>query len=123
MTRYISLELAIELHDRQLEQFGGAPGIRDKGVLEAALARPLHGYYSDLVEEAAALWESMAQNHPFIDGNKRAAFAVMHVFLLLNGLKLTASSDDTYAFIIGLYEAKAFRYDALLAWLKANTSS
>jgi death-on-curing protein len=64
----------------------------------------------------------MAQNHPFIDGNKRAAFAVTHVFLLLNGKRLTASSDDAYAFIIGLYEAAAFEFERLNVWLRANTA-
>jgi death-on-curing protein len=56
-----------------IERFGGSHGLRDQGALESALARPQTGYYLDLIEEAAALWESLSQNHPFIDGNKRIA--------------------------------------------------
>jgi len=63
------------MHADQVERYGGSHGVRDQGLLEAALYRPQTGYYADLIEEAAALWESLAQNHPFIDGDKRTAFA------------------------------------------------
>ena len=81
------------MHADQIERYGGSPGIRDPGILEAALFRPQTGYYADLIEEAAALWESLAQNHPFIDGNKRTAFAATYTFLAINGTRLTASAD------------------------------
>jgi len=122
MTLYISIELVLEIHDEQIEKFGGSRGIRDMGLLESALSRPQNGYYPDLIAEAAALWESLAQNHPFIDGNKRAAFAVTHIFLLVNGKTLTASADDAYAFIMGLYKTASFDFDRLDAWLRANTA-
>ena len=93
----------------------------DPGLLEAALFRPQTGYYADLIEEAAALWESLAQNHPFLDGNKRAAFAATYTFLAINGTWITADADETFAFINGLHQARTFEFGRLVAWLWANT--
>ncbi len=76
MTDYLLVAEVLAIHDDQIARYGGAHGVRDPGLLEAALFRPQTGYYADLIEEVAALWESLAQNHPFIDGNKRVAFAV-----------------------------------------------
>ena len=70
MTDYITVIEALAIHEDQIHRYGGAAGVRDLGLVEAALYRPQTGYYADLIEEAAALWESLAQNHPFIDGNK-----------------------------------------------------
>ena len=92
-------------------------GIRDS--FEAALYRPQTGYYADLIEEAAALWESLAQ-HAFIDGNKRAAFAATYTFLAINGARLTADAGETYAFVAALYEANQFRFDQLVPWLRSH---
>ena len=89
-------------------------------LLEAALFRPQTGYYVDLIEEAAALWESLAQNHPFIDGNKRTAFAATYTFLAINGAQVTADAEETYIFIWGLYEAGMFNFDKLAQWLRHN---
>jgi death on curing protein len=94
----------------------------DRGLLEAALFRPQTGYYADLHEEAAALWESLAQNHPFIDGNKRVAFAATYTFLVINGTRITAEAEETFDFINGLYLAGAFAFENLVAWLRANTA-
>ena len=94
--------------------------MRDHGLLESALYRPQTGYYADLIEEAAALWESLAQNHPFIDGNKRTAFAATYTFLAINGTVLTADSGAAYDFIYGLYEKGAFNFDNLVLWLRIN---
>lgn len=80
MTVYPTIEEVLLLHSRLLERFGGMPGLRDRGGLEAALARPQQGYYNDLIEEAASLWESLSQNHPFVDGNKRVAITVTAAF-------------------------------------------
>ena len=91
------------------------------GLLEAALFRPQTGYYPDTIAQAAALWESLAQNHPFIDGNKRAAFAAMFTFLAINGIRLTARADDTFAFIDGLYRTNTFAFEQLDAWLRVNS--
>lgn len=71
MTQYPSLDDVLVAHTRLIKAFGGPPGLRDLGALEAALARPRTGYYQDLIEEVAALLESLSQNHPFIDGNKQ----------------------------------------------------
>lgn len=120
MTDYLTLVDVLAIHEDQIECYGGSEGLRDRGLLEAALFRPQTGYYGDLIEEAAALWESMGQNHPFIDGNKRTAFAVTYTFLAINGAYITAGAAETYEFIIGLYEAKKFTFDELARWLRAN---
>jgi len=70
-TVYLTVAEVLAIHDDQIERYGGSPGVRDMGQLEAALFRPQTGYYPDLIAEAAALWESLSQNHPFVDGNKR----------------------------------------------------
>lgn len=90
-------------------------------MLEAALFRPQTGYYADLISEAAALWESLSQNHAFIDGNKRIGFAAMHAFLEINGVELTADADAAWAFLSPLYERGEFGFDVVETWLRANT--
>ncbi|MEZ5367395.1 MAG: type II toxin-antitoxin system death-on-curing family toxin [Bryobacterales bacterium] len=95
-------------------------GLRDIGALESALYRPQTGYYNDLIEQAAALWESLAQNHPFVDGNKRVAFAATYTFLAINGLTITADPEATYVFVIGLFDRNAFRFENLEPWLRNN---
>ena len=122
MTDYLLLAEVLAIHADQIERYGGSPGIRDPGLLEAALFRPQTGYYANLIEEAAALWESLAQNHPFIDGNKRVAFAVTYTFLEINGTWLTADADATYAFIAGLYETNSFDFAHLNDWLRENVA-
>jgi death-on-curing protein len=121
-TSFLDMQDVLALHRRQLECFGGAPGIRDAGLIEAALARPQSGYYRDLIEEAAALWESLTMNHGFIDGNKRVGFAAAYVFLRLNGLVITAAPEATLQFIIGALEASTFEKATLEAWLRAHTA-
>ncbi|WP_374593884.1 type II toxin-antitoxin system death-on-curing family toxin [Sphingosinicella sp.] len=120
MTDYLRLADVLAMHQDQVERYGGAHGLRDPGLLEAALFRPQTGYYADLIEEAAALWESMAQNHPFVDGNKRTAFAAMYTFLAINGANLNAEADETFRFISGLYETGTFRFEELVVWLRAR---
>jgi len=123
MTDYLTVIEVLMIHDDQIERYGGGAGVRDPGLLEAALFRPQTGYYADLIEEAAALWESLAQNHPFIDGNKRTAFAVTYTFLAINGMRITANAENVYAFIISLYETGTFSMDQLAVWLRANVSA
>lgn len=110
------------MHADQIERYGGSFGVRDPGQLEAALFRPQTGYYGDLIEEAAALWESLSQNHPFIDGNKRTAFAATYTFLSLNGLRLTADAEAVYGFIAALYATHRFNFEALVPWLRQNVA-
>ena len=121
MTEYVTLIEALTFHADQMQRYGGDEGIRDAGAQESALFRPQTGYYDDLISEAAALWESMAQNHPFIDGNKRTAFAVMDVFLKMNGILITASSEDTANFVYSLYDTQTFNFEELATWLRNNT--
>ncbi len=91
------------------------------GLIDAALMRPQTGYYSSLTEQAAALWESLAMNHGFIDGNKRVAFACAQVFLRMNGMTINAGQASVIAFIYGHLEAGTFRKDVIEAWLIDNT--
>ena len=121
MTDYLTVTEVLAIHDDQIEQYGGAHGIRDRGQLEAAVFRPRTGYYTDVVAEAAALWESLSQNHPFIDGNKRTAFASMYTFLAINGISITADSDSAWGFVSARYADGDFRFDKLEAWLRAST--
>lgn len=122
MTDYLTPIEVLTIHADLIERYGGSTGIRDRGLLEAALFRPQTGYYADIIEEAAALWESLAQTHPFIDGNKRTAFAVMYTFLAINGIRLSADASATYRFISTLYNEKDFSFDRLAAWLRENTA-
>ena len=117
MTDYLTVAEVLAILEDQIARYGGSPGIRDRGLLEAALFRPQTGHYTDLLEEAAALWESLSQNHPFIDGNKRTAFAVTYTFLAINGAQLTTGLDETLNIVSGLYEAETFDFDPLNEWL------
>jgi len=120
---YLTLEDVYHIHEMLILAHGGAKGVRDAGLIEAALLRPQTGYYSDTIEEAAALWESIAMNHGFVDGNKPVAFAVMDIFLDINGFEVTASQIDTELFIYSNLEAGSFNKDTLDEWLRSNTSA
>ncbi len=116
-TKFPTLEEALELHRVLLERFGGSAGVRDLGALESALFRPQTGYYDTLAAQAAALMQSLAMNHPFVDGNKRVAFALTAIFLRMNGFRLVASGDDAERFVISdLIEAHA-TLEQIAAWL------
>jgi death-on-curing protein len=106
-----------------LRLYGGAEGIRDEGLILSALLRPQTGYYADLIEEAAALWESLAMNHGFVDGNKRVALGCVLAFLDINGLEVTAEPHALIEFIYSNLEAGTFRKDIIDAWLRANTGA
>lgn len=123
MTDYLNTIEVIAIHDYLLEKYGGSPGIRDLGLIEAALYRPQTGYYSDVIQEAAALWESLSQNHPFVDGNKRVSFACTDVFLNMNGFRLDVSSDEAYAFTMMLHETSNFKFSELEIWLREHVST
>ena len=120
---YLTLEDVLDLHRELIRRWGGTQGIRDPGLLEAALYRPQTGYYPSLVDEASALWESLSQNHAFLDGNKRIAFAATFVFLRINGLRITAENAVAEEFILDLYERREVRFDVLRAWLLENTEA
>jgi death on curing protein len=122
MSEFLTLAEVLAIHQDQMDRYGGDEGLRDLGALEAALFRPQTGYYADTLEEASALWESLGQNHPFVDGNKRTAFAAMLTFLEINGVELTADPTATYLFITDLYRKNNFGFPSILAWLRANTT-
>ncbi|MDA9983852.1 type II toxin-antitoxin system death-on-curing family toxin [Porticoccaceae bacterium] len=118
---YIRVDDVLTIHADQIERYGGGEGIRDPGLLEAALFRSQTGYYPTLIDEAAALWESLSQNQTFVDGNKRTAFAATYVFLATNGLDITATDDEAQDFVLELYSASSVTFDNLRAWLSENT--
>jgi death on curing protein len=118
MTDYLTVADVLAMHADQIERYGGSHGVRDQGLLEAALYRPQTGYYRDQIEETAALWESLSQNHPFIDGNKRTALAAAYTFLAINNARLTADAEEMDIFISGLYSANQFIFDSLVPWLR-----
>lgn len=117
MTRYITVAEALFFHRQLVSRYGGADGVRDLGGLEAALHRPQSGYYNTLVHEAAALFESLVINHPFVDGNKRVAFAVVDVFLRINGYRITADPASIHAKMMELFATQTFDMAHLTPWL------
>jgi len=120
VTTYPMIDEVVAAHTRLIEKFGGSLGIRDHGALDSAIARPQSGYYNDLIQEAAALWESLSQNHPFIDGNKRIAVTATAAFLGSNGYRLEFDDIEFYRFLIQLYEDGRMRFAELEKWLRAH---
>ncbi len=119
---YLSVADVLGIHSLLMQRYGGAPGVRDPGALEAALFRPQTGYYEDLVAEAAALMESLAINHPFVDGNKRIAFAAGDVFLRINGWQMSRAPHQIYAEMITMLESGNFEIAHLDPWLRSFVS-
>jgi death-on-curing protein len=103
-----------------MEEYGGEHGMLNEGALEAAVFRPQTGYYHDLSEEAAALLESLVNNHPFVDGNKRVGFAAAHVFLLVNGFDLDVSGKAAFEFMMKTIAEGKFRFALLRDWISAH---
>lgn len=101
-----------------IKQYGGLSGVRDLGAVVAAVFRPQSGYYDDIIEEAAALLESLLINRPFVDGNKRIAFAACDVFLRVNGHRLSASPAEMLEHMPHWIAAKESRYDEILKTLR-----
>jgi death-on-curing protein len=117
---YLTVAEVLAIHHNQIEEYGGAHGLRDQGSLEAAVFRPQTGYYNHISEEAAALLESLVNNHAFLDGNKRVGFATMHTFLLVNGFDLDVSSKAAYEFMIKAMEEGRFRFGLIHEWIAAH---
>lgn len=118
VVQFLSVDEVLALHERVIEKFGGASGIRDPGLLESALFRPQSGYYEGLEQMAAAMFESLLINHPFVDGNKRVAFFGMDVFLRLNGWKMQVNAKEAYAFLMERFESGTCDFDHLLPWIR-----
>jgi death-on-curing protein len=116
---YLTVADVLGMHTVLMQRYGGAGGVRDPGALEAALFRPQTGYYDDIIAEAAALVESLAINHPFVDGNKRIAFAAADVFLRINGWCLKRPSMVIHKEMLQLFESGTFDIAHLEPWLRA----
>lgn len=119
---YPTLREVLELHRILIERFGGQDGIRDLGLLESALMRPQTGYYKTLSLEAAALLQSLALNHPFVDGNKRVAFASTAIFLRMNGYRLKVDPDNGESFLIKKVIGKKVELAEIASWLESHAS-
>ena len=103
MTRYPTIDEVTAIHAKLITRFGGSVGTRDRGALEAA-----------------ALWESLSHNHPFVDGNKRVAVTVAAAFLRVNGYRLELEDNDAFSFLTGLYETGRVRFEELDGWLRRH---
>lgn len=115
---FLTVADVLGMHTVLMQRYGGAMGLRDPGALEAALYRPQTGYYEDILAEAAALMESLAVNHPFVDGNKRIAFAATDVFLRINGWRLQREPGAIYAEMMQMFDAGTFDIAHLEPWLR-----
>ena len=110
------------MHERLIERFGGSEGIRDPGLLESALYRPQSGYYADLAAMAAALFESLLMNHPFVDGNKWVAFFTTDVFLRMNGHKFALNDAEAYAFLMERFDTNTCDFEHLVPWIRDSVT-
>jgi death-on-curing protein len=103
-----------------VRKLGEIQGLRGSGALHSAVGRLESGYYADAIEEAAALFESLSQNHTFLDGNKRTAITATGLFLLLNGFRLLFEDLEAYNWLIGLYEAGRVNKSTIEPWLRQH---
>lgn len=117
MSTYLTTHDVELMHHVLIERYGGSLGLRDVGLLKAAIFRPQSGYYADTLLQAAALFESLIINHPFIDGNKRIAFAAMDVFLRMNQYHLLVDSNEVYLKIMDLFKKNQMNIEHIHAWL------
>ena len=120
MRTFPTISEVLAIHKYLIEEFGGKSGLRDLGSLESAMGRLTSGYYNDIVEEAAAMMESLSQNHPFIDGNKRVAFFTTDTFLRMNGYFIDCDDEEAYSFFQTLFDTNKFDFDHLKDWLKKH---
>ena len=116
---YPTVAEAMEMHRLLISEFGGMRGLRDRGLLEAAIYRPQNGYHDDLIHEAAALMESLANNHAFLDGNKRIGLAVTDTFLRVNRFYLELEPLTAHRFITEAISKREFRIRQIREWLTA----
>jgi death on curing protein len=125
VTVWLSRELILAIHDEQLAEHGGSTGLRDAGLLDSALARPLNraGYGDPDIAELAAVYAlAIAQSHPFLDGNKRTAFVALELFLRLNGCLFTAGDAETVVIMLAM-AAGELPDDEFIAWVGMHAGS
>jgi death on curing protein len=120
MPEFLTVAEVYRMQHRLIELFGGRYGVRDQGAVESAVFRPQTGYYNCIEEQAAALMESLGNNHGFIDGNKRIAFTAADVFLRRNGFYLEVEGIDGHAFIDGSIARHEFRFAQILVWIRQH---
>lgn len=119
---WLSTDLVLSIHDEQLRQFGGPPGLRDLGLLESALGRPLNKYAygtEELAALAAAYAFGLARNHAFVDGNKRIAFLTMVTLLGLNGIEFVVPEADAVVIMLALAAGEVDE-DGFARWIRDN---
>lgn len=121
VTDYLTTADLIGIHKQLIATFGGDAATRDRGALKAALFRPQTGEYADIIEEAAALMESLTVNRPFAEGNMRTAFAATDVFLRMNGHRFDGDPETTATYLVYLKRAGDFRFEKLVPWLRDLT--
>ena len=120
----ITLKEVLAIHDILIERFGGARGVRDQAGLESAVNRPYqtfdgHELYPKPVDKAAAIFESIISNHPFIDGNKRTAYVLMRLLLREGALDIRASEDEKFDFVINAAQGQ-LKFDDIKAWINSR---
>jgi len=124
--RWLRRSVVLAIHADQINSHGGSYGLRDPGLLESAMDRPRNRFVyepdSDLCSLASAYGFALANNHPFIDGNKRVAFQAMYVFLGLNGLRIQAQEEEVVSLMLGV-AGGSLSEAQLTSWLRANTVS
>jgi death-on-curing protein len=120
MADYVTVAEVYQMQHLLIERFGGLHGVRDKNAVEAAVFRPQVGYYNSIEEEAAALMESLGNNHAFIDGNKRIAFVATDVFLRRNGFYIEVDALQAHEFIDGSMDRQEFRFPQILDWIRQH---
>jgi death-on-curing protein len=120
MAEYLTVAEVYQMQHLLIDRFGGGHGVRDKNAVEAAVFRPQTGYYSSLEEEAAALMESLGNNHGFLDGNKRIAFTAADVFLRRNRFYIEVDAQAGYEFIYGSMDRHEFRLPRILNWIRLH---
>ena len=114
MAEYLTVAEVYQMQHLLIEMFGGLHGVRDKGAVEAAVFLHQTGYYNSLEEEAAALMESLGNNHGFVDGNKRIAFTAADVFLRSNGFYIDVDAEEGHDFIYGSMDRGEFRFPRIV---------
>ena len=124
--RFIPEEIVLIIHTDLLQRYGGSTGVRDKNLLESAIAQPkitVGSKYANktIFDKAAAYGFHICMNHPFVDGNKRVAFVLMDIFLQKNGWDLTAGEEEAYSIMMSLASGKLSKSE-LSSWLKEHTS-
>ena len=120
MADYLTVAEVYRMQHQLIERFGGLHGVRQTGTVEAAVFRPQIGHHNSIIEEAAALMESLGNNHGFLDGNKRISFTATDVFLRLNGFFIYVDSLDGHIFIDGSMQRGVFRFIHILDWLRQH---